>query len=237
MPSTENRCSSTPNQRSEPTPRRPRHATRGSSPRRSRSSGHVHRRATAPAARFELRRRPPFRIATVNFDSTAFFGLAQMRCTSIKMMPRPYAGPCVRNGPSSLRRCFATPEPAGAANRQRPRVSGSRRATSSDRAEEAGSRSRSPGPAHKRGDGVMNGRHVPHASPAEKCDAARSRAMSERGAAPAAPLHPSEGKTTQTPWSLPRAPSSKARAGPVARLRPSAGLAWVGCRREAFLLV
>ena len=153
MPSTENRCSSTPNQRSEPTPRRPRHATRGSSPRRSRSSGHVHRRATAPAARFELRRRPPFRIATVNFDSTAFFGLAQMRCTSIKMMPRPYAGPCVRNGPSSLRRCFATPEPAGAANRQRPRVSGSRRATSSDRAEEAGIRSRSPGPAHKRGDG------------------------------------------------------------------------------------
>jgi len=37
---------------------------------------------------------------------------------------------------------------------------------------------------------------------------------SERGASP---LHPCEGKTTQTPWSLPRAPSSSARAGPMRR--------------------
>ena len=176
-------------------------------------------------------------VATINLILVHPYGLARLGCVSIKLMPRPYAGPYARSGTSSVLRSFASPEPAGAANRQRSCVSGSRRATSSDRAEEAGSRSRSPGPAHKRGDGVMNGRHVPHASPAEKCDAARSRAMSERGAAPAAPLHPSEGKTTQTPWSLPRAPSSKARAGPVARLRPSAGLAWVGCRREAFLLV
>ena len=39
------------------------------------------------------------------------------------------------------------------------------------------------------------------------------------------------------PWSLPRASSSRARAGPGVRLRPAAGLAWAGRRREAVLLI
>ena len=58
-------------------------------------------------------------------------------------------------------------------------------------------------------------------------------AIRTRGCAPA----PREGETTQTPWSLPRTPSSRARAGPGARLRPAAGRAWAGCRREASTLV
>ena len=109
-----------------------------------------------------------------------------MRCMSMRMMPRPYAGPDVRNGPSSVRRCSAPPRPAGAANRQRPCVSQWRRVASSDRAEEAGIRNRSPGPAHKREGrtsacaglplaGLMNARHVPHGSPADRCDAACDR--------------------------------------------------------------
>ena len=126
-------------------------------------------------------------VAAITFDLGAPSGYM-----NIKKLQRPYAGPCARNSQSSVRRSSATPESAGAANRQRPCVSQSRRVASSDRAEEAGIRSRSPGPAHKRGDGSAregpalsgpslagstNGRWVLRCLPAERCDAAWAAAV------------------------------------------------------------
>ena len=115
------------------------------------------------------------------------------------MMQRPYAGPYVRNCRSSVRWLSATPEPAGAANRQRSCVSAAHRIATTDRATSAAVRSRGPLDRRRarRGEregrtsafaglplaGSMNGPRVFRRSTAESCDVARRRGLSERGTA------------------------------------------------------